>query len=101
MQQPMDILDERDPLALPFIGSLIVHGCIFAVFFLGWFWLKQKPDSLGEPNPGGGPAYAVAPVHSIPIPQKDAPPNPVAHDTDSLVPTAPEKEKEAEPMLVH
>jgi outer membrane biosynthesis protein TonB len=95
MRQPMDILDERDPLTLPFIGSLIVHGCVIAVFFMSWFWLKQKPDSLGEPNPSGGLAYAVSPTRSIPIPQKQAPPNPVAHDTESLAPTAP-AEKEAE-----
>jgi protein TonB len=95
MPQPIDILDERDPMALPFIGSLLVHGCVVAVLFLGWFWLKEKPNTLGEPNPAGGPAYAVSPTKSIPIPQKEAPPNPVAHDTESLAPTAP-AEKEAE-----
>ena len=87
-------------MALPFIGSLIVHGCVIAVMFMGWFWMNQKRETLGEPNPGGGPAYAVAPVRTIPIPQREAPPNPVAHDTDSLVPTAPpEKEKEVEKKL--
>jgi TonB family protein len=87
-------------MTLPFIGSLVVHGCIVAVFFMSWFWLNQKPDSLGEPNPSGGPAYAVSPTKTIPIPQREAPPNPVAHDTDSLVPTAPpEKEKEVEKKL--
>ena len=96
MPQHMDILDERDPLALPFLGSLIVHGCVIAVFFLGWFWLNEKTETLGDPNPAGGPAYAVSPTKSIPIPQPEAPPNPVAHDTESLVPTAPEKEKEVE-----
>jgi protein TonB len=95
MHPTIDILDERDPLTLPFIGSLIVHGCVIAVFFMGWFWLKQKPDALGEPNPSGGPAYAVSPTKTIPIAQREAPPNPVAHDTESLVPTAP-AEKEAE-----
>jgi periplasmic protein TonB len=95
MSQRIEILDERDPLALPFMGSLVVHGCVLAVFFLSWFWLKQSPDSLGEPNPSGGTAYAVSPTKSIPIPQREAPLNPVAHDTESLVPTAP-AEKEAE-----
>jgi protein TonB len=101
MPQSIDILDERDPLALPFLGSLIFHGCVVAVFFLGWFWLKQSPDYLGEKNPSGGTAYAVSPTKNIPIPQRDAPLNPVAHDTESQVPTAPaEKEvekKEPEP----
>ena len=99
MQQPMDILDERDPLTLPFIGSLILHGCIAAILFMGWFWLNRKTESLGDPNPAGGPAYAVSPTKSIPIPQHDAPPNPVAHDSESLVPTAPaEKEVEKKPL---
>jgi len=101
MAERIDILDERDPLALPFFGSLVVHGCVVAVFFLSWFWLKHSPDSLGEPNPSGGVAYAVSPTKSIPIPQHDAPPNPVANDTESPVPSAPaEKEvekKEPEP----
>ena len=39
-------------------------------------------------NPAGGPAYAVSPVHTIPVPQRETPPNPVAHDTQSAVPTA-------------
>jgi len=93
MSHQLDILDERDPMALPFIGSLVVHGCVLAMFFLGWFWLKRPPDALGEPNPSGGTAYAVTPTRTIPIPQREAPPNPVAHDTESPVPSAPaEKE---------
>jgi TonB family protein len=95
MPRPIDILDERDPLALPFLGSLVVHGCVVGVFFLSWFWLKRSPDSLGDLNPSGGAAYTVSPTKSIPIPQHDAPLNPVANDTESLVPTAP-AEKEAE-----
>jgi protein TonB len=89
MPHQLDILDERDPMTLPLIGSLIVHGCVVAMFFLGWFWLKQSADILGEPKPSGGQAYAVSPTRTIPIPQRDAPPNPVAHDTESPVPSAP------------
>jgi protein TonB len=95
MERNLDILDDRDPVALPLVGSLIVHGCVVAVFFLAWFWLKQSPNTLGELNPSGGTAYAVSPTKNIPIPQPDAPVNPVAHDTESKVPTAP-AEKEAE-----
>ncbi len=93
MARSLDILDERDPLTVPFIGSLLLHGCLAASLFMSWFWLNGKRDALGDPHPGGGPSYAVSPVHSIPIPQKQAPPNPVAHDTESIVPSAPaEKE---------
>ena len=93
MAEPLDILDERDPLGFPFIGSLFVHGGLIALLFFGWYWMNQRRATLGDVNPGGGPAYAVSPVHNIPIPQREAPPNPVAHDTQSMVPTAPAKQE--------
>lgn len=93
MSEPLDILDERDPLTLPFFGSIIVHGGVVALLFFGWYWMNQRRDTLGELHPGGGPAYAVSPVHNIPIPQHEAPPNPVASDTESAVPSAPAKQE--------
>jgi protein TonB len=92
MAEPLDILDERDPLAVPFVGSLFVHGAVIALLFFGWYWMNRAKQTLGDPNPAGGPAYAVSPVHNIPIPQREAPQNPVANDTQSTVPTAPAKQ---------
>ncbi len=92
MAEPLDILDERDPLALSFIGSIAIHGAVAALLIFGGYWLNQRRETLGDIHPAGGPAYAVSPVHSIPIPQREAPPNPVANDTQSTVPTAPAKE---------
>jgi periplasmic protein TonB len=89
MTQPLDILDERDPVALPVFGSLLLHVGVVAFLFLGWFWMNRHRENLGEAHPAGGPAYAVSAVHSIPIPQREAAPNPVANDTQSMVPTAP------------
>lgn len=97
---PLDILDQRDPVGVPFVGSILVHGGLVAAMFFGWYWMNQHRETLGDVNPGGGPAYAVSPVHNIPIPQRDAPVNPVANDTQSMVPTAPAKqevEKKPEP----
>ena len=93
MPEPVDVLDQKDPLAAAFMGALLVHGGVIALLFFGWFWMNQKPDTLGVPKPGGGPAYTVAPVHSIPIPQQQAPVNPVANDTQSLVRSAPAKQE--------
>ena len=62
--------------------------------------MNQQRDTLGDLHPAGGPAYAVSSVHSIPIPQQQAPPNPVANDSQSTVPVAPAKqeaEKQAPP----
>lgn len=92
MAEPVDILDERDPVALSFIGSIVIHGAVAALLIFGGYWLNQKRETLGDIHPAGGPAYAVSPVHTIPIPQRQAPPNPVANDTQSTVPTAPAKE---------
>jgi protein TonB len=92
MSQPVDILDQRDPLLTPFVGAVALHGLVVFVVFFGWFWLKRGGENFGDVHPAGGLAYAVSPVHSIPIPQREAPPNPVAYDTQSNVPTAPAKE---------
>ncbi len=92
MPDHLDILDQRDPLAAPFIGALLIHIGVIAILYLGWFWMNRPTNSLGDVHPAGGPAYAVSPVHSIPIPQREAPPNPVANDTQSMAPAEPAKQ---------
>ena len=100
MAEPLDILDERDPLGFPFVGSLFVHGAVVALLFFGWYWMNRAKETLGDMHPAGGPAYAVSPVHNIPIPHREAPQNPVANDTQSAVPTAPAKQTaEKQPAL--
>src|SRR3982750_4016396 len=94
MAEPLDILDERDPLGVPLIGSLLFHGGGVTMVTLSWFWLNhRRGETLGDLNPAGGPAYAVSPVHNIPIPQRQAAPNPVANDTQSTVRSAPAKQE--------
>lgn len=93
MAEQLEILDERDPISAPLLGSLLIHGALVASLFFGWYWMNRHRETLGDINPGGGPAYAVSPVHTIPIPQRQAPPNPVANDTQSMVPSAPAKQE--------
>ena len=94
MAEPLDILDERDPLRVPLLGSLLFHSGLVALIALSWFRLNhRRGETLGDLNPAGGPAYAVSPVHNIPIPQRDAPANPVANDTQSTVKSAPAKQE--------
>ena len=92
MREPVDILDERDPVSGPFLGSLFFHLAVVGVFVASWLWTNRTHQNLGDINPGGGPSYSVSPVHNIPIPRRDAPPNPVANDTESQVRTAPAKQ---------
>lgn len=93
MPEPLDILDQKDPLGFPFVGSIFLHGGLVVLLFFGWYWLNQRRETLGDANAGGGPAYAVSPVSNIPIPRREAPLNPVANDSQSAVPTAPAKQE--------
>lgn len=96
MAAPTNLLDDKDPLGGPFFGSVLIHLGVIGLLCFYWFSINRPHESLGEQNPGGGPSFAVSPVKSIPIPQQQAPPNPVAHDTQSTVPTAPAKQTTAE-----
>ncbi len=87
-----DILDERDPLTAPFLFSVLVHLSLAGSLVFGWYWMNRARETLGDLNPAGGPAYAVSAVSKVPIPQHEAPPNPVAADTKSMVPVAPAKQ---------
>lgn len=93
MSGHLDVLDERDPVALPFFGAILLHVGVIAVLFVGWFWMNRARETFGEAHPAGGPAYSVSSVHNIPIPQRQAPENPVANDTQSMVPSAPSKQE--------
>lgn len=93
MAQHLDILDQRDPLAVPVLAAILLHLGVAALLFSGWFWMNRNRENLGDLHPAGGPAFAVSAVHSIPIPQREAPPNPVANDTQSMVPPAPAKQE--------
>jgi periplasmic protein TonB len=93
MAEPLDILDQRDPVGGPIVLSVLIHSALAASLFLGWYWMNRSRETLGDVHPAGGPAYAVSAVDKIPIPASDAPPNPVAADTKSQVPTAPAKQE--------
>ncbi len=93
MAQRLDILDQRDSLSGSFIGAVLLHAAVVLALIAGWAWMNRARETLGEPNAAGGPAYDVATVSKIPIPQQQAPPNPVAQDTQSTVPSAPAKQE--------
>jgi TonB family protein len=93
MSQRVDILDQHDALSGGFIAAFLLHAGVVVVLTVGWFWMHRARETLGEVHPAGGPAYDVAAVSKIPIPQRDAPQNPVAADTQSTVRSAPAKEE--------
>src|SRR4051812_38671611 len=96
MAQPIDILDERERLGGPAFFSIFLHIGI-VVFVVGWgLYSKRMEERFGEPNASAGIAVAVTPVNSIPIPRRQGPENPVANDTESVVPTPVQKQETAE-----
>jgi TonB family protein len=90
MQTHPDILDERDPLRGGVLRSFALHvGIAAAVISYSAAGLSSRVERWGDPQSLGGGAVGITPVASIPIPQRPARVNPVANDTESLVPSAP------------
>ena len=77
----------RPPLGKAFAGSLVTHGVVVGLLLVsGLFNLTRK--NFGSPTSSSG-SVGVSMVKTIPIPQREAPVNPLANDTKSVVPEAP------------
>jgi protein TonB len=92
-----DILDERESLRFPLVGSVVLHvGVVGSLIFFAW-WNNRGRVHFGDPNAMGG-AVGITPVSSIPLPHRTGRTNPVANDTESQVPSKPKPdEKRAVP----
>jgi len=89
-----------DPVARAFAGSLVTHGIVVALLVSGLLHLKK--NDFGSQNTSTG-SVGVDIVKSIPIPRREGPVNPLANDTNSVAPQAPdpvvklEKQVKAQP----
>ncbi|MBA3973894.1 MAG: hypothetical protein C0504_06710 [Candidatus Solibacter sp.] len=89
----VEVLDERDSLRSPFLGSLAVHGIVFAAIAVSLLIKPGQAEQWGDPNSaGGGTAVGVTAVKSIPLPSRSGPIQRLANDTQSQVPTPPKAE---------
>jgi protein TonB len=77
-----------DPVGRAFAGSLITHGLLVALAVTSGLWHLSKND-FGSPKTSTG-SIGVDIVPSLPIPRREGPVNPLANDTTSVVPQAPE-----------
>jgi len=85
----VDILEQKDSLGRPFIGSLVFHvGLTVIISGAAWVTGSSTRLQLGDPNGGRFGAVMVNPV-SIPLPNRGGQTNPLASDTKSQLPTAP------------
>jgi TonB family protein len=90
MATHVDILEERESLRKPLLGSLAMHALLFASLALynsaggrmGVLW--GNPRALG-----GGGSVGITPVRQIPLPYRAGAANPLADDTESRVPRPP------------
>ena len=82
---------ETDRLGRGFVRSLALHGLVIGVLAGYEWWTNRERDRIGERNSLGA-AAGITSVSQIPIARRDARVNPVANDTESMVPT-PEKVK--------
>lgn len=81
----------RDPMGKSFTGSLIAHGIVvFLVTTTGLFSLTKR--HFGDPTPSSG-SVGVDIVKTIPIPRREGPVNPLANDSDSVIPQEPKPVK--------
>ena len=92
MPQHVDILDERESLTRPFVGSVMLHVGIAAAFVYLAIYQQQHRVSWGVENAGGGPgSVEISPVKKIPLPERSGQVNPLANESESRLPQVPAK----------
>jgi protein TonB len=85
-----DILDRPEPLLQSFWGSVLLHSLAIGGLLLAGAIERVTRLNMGAPNGGGLGSVMVNPVATIPLPNRGGLENPVANDTQSLVPEAPQ-----------
>ena len=83
----MHTMPQPDPIGKYFAGSVGVHAAVIALLLLSGY-LKFTKNTWGSDKVSTG-SVGISIVKTIPIPQKEAPENPLANDTDSVTPQAP------------
>jgi protein TonB len=93
MAPHIDILDQPEPLGKSLAGSVALHISVGAALLLSAWIGHGTRAQWGDLNGGGMGSVAVNVVSHIPMPGRSGPINPVANDTESVVPTPPSKAK--------
>jgi protein TonB len=83
-----EALYPREATGRYFTVSVLVHAGIVGALLINGIFLKT--ERFGAPNASSG-SVGVTAVTSIPMPHREGPQNPLAHDSQSTVPTLPEK----------
>ena len=83
----MHTMPQSDPIGKYFAGSIGVHAAVIALLIFSGY-VKFTKSSWGSEKLSTG-SVGISIVKTIPIPQKEAPENKLANDTDAVTPQAP------------
>ena len=89
MTQHVDILDERESLRGPFLQSVLLHAGMAGLLVLSGISYQHSREVWGSTNTQAGNAVPVTAIKTIPLPSRVGLKNPVANDTESVVPQVP------------
>ncbi|HTW65025.1 MAG TPA: TonB family protein [Bryobacteraceae bacterium] len=92
MDHHADILDQQDSLRGPLFQSVLLHAAVAGAFIVASINYQHSREVWGSAQTAAGSAVAVTAVKTIPLPSRAGHINPVANDTESLVPQAPKPE---------
>jgi periplasmic protein TonB len=92
MSGHIDILEQEDSLRQPFVGSLVMHLGVAVAIGAAMFF-QDAPFRMGDPDAQGGGSTVVTPVSSINMPSPTQRRQPLANDTESLIPQRPDPPK--------
>lgn len=99
MPQHADILDRPEPLLPSFWGSVLLHGLVLGGLLAAGAVEQASRLQMGDAHGGGLGAVMVNPVATIPLANRGGLENPVANDTESLVPEAPNPKAKPAPKV--
>lgn len=91
LHQHADILDQEDSFGRPLLQSVLLHAAVAGALVVSSIQFEHSHQVWGSANTAAGTAVAVNAVKTIPLPSRSGQINPVANDTESQVPQAPEK----------
>jgi protein TonB len=83
----MHTMPQPDPIGKYFAGSVGVHAALIALLAFSGY-LKFTKSTWGSEKVSTG-SVGISIIKTIPVPQKEAPENRLANDTDSVTPQAP------------
>lgn len=90
-----DVLDRPEPLRNSFFASIAFHAGLVGAIVATSLAVSSDKEKWGDPKSLGGGAVGITPVAKIPLPARAGIRNPVANDTESVIPSRPKPEPKA------